>query len=120
MKKDIEEDFELPKCPSCGSDAVGYDGFGSEACFECFQCDHNWVDIEKKLEHSTNVHSGQVASPDAEHLLAAVRHADSDIDAELYHEEVNQAEKRECRYCGNNTNTIEDECCYTCYRQHCR
>jgi hypothetical protein len=53
-------------------------------------------------------------------LLAAVLHPDSDVDADLYHEEINEAEKRECRYCGDNTNTIEDGCCYTCYRQHCR
>ena len=53
-------------------------------------------------------------------LLAEVLHPDSDIDAELYHEEINESEKRECRYCGDNTNAIEEGCCYTCYRQHCR
>ncbi len=30
------------------------------------------LNMEKKLQHSTNVHSEQVAPPDAKHLLGAV------------------------------------------------
>jgi hypothetical protein len=53
-------------------------------------------------------------------LLSAVLHPDSDEDAELYHNEITEQESKECRYCGDNTNSLEDGCCYTCYRQHCR
>ena len=45
---------------------------------------------------------------------------DSDLDYDLYHEEINEAEKKECIYCGDNTYTIENNTCFTCYREYCR
>ena len=32
---------DMPDCPNCGSDAVGFDGING--FYECFQCDDNWI-----------------------------------------------------------------------------
>jgi hypothetical protein len=37
------------------------------------------IDMEKKLQHTTNVHSEQVAPPDAKHLLSADWLPSSDV-----------------------------------------
>ncbi len=57
-------------------------------------------------------------NPFAKQQNEIIFHPDSDIDAELYHDEIANQEKRECIYCNHNTNSLTDGMCHTCYKKH--